>query len=160
MIRFDRLPKGGAQKLFAKLGAPAALIIAVLPASASAQPGPRDLQLAVKAYDVAQVAGDRAALERLLAPDYVLINSRGKSESKAQFIADLVSPGFKLEPFTVDEPLRRIWPGGAVFGGVTTLKGVSDGHPYQARLRFSDVWARRHGRWQVIHTLVAPVPNP
>lgn len=157
MLNFERLTKVGALTVLAKLSYRAALITAVLPGWVGAQAVPHDLQVAVKAYDVAQVAGDRAALERLLAPDYVLINSQGERESKAQFIADLVSPGSKLEPFTVEQPLMLVWPGGAVFGGVTTLKGVSDGHAYEARLRFSDVWAKRHGRWQVIHTLASRV---
>jgi len=26
------------------------------------------------------------------------------------------------------------------------------------RLRFADVWAKRHGRWQVIYTQVAKAP--
>lgn len=127
-----------------------------LVSSSAAGPLPRDLQKAASEYDAAQVAGDRATLERLLAPDYVLVNNRGRLETKEELIADYTAPGFRLEPFTIDEPMERWWPGGAVLGGIATLKGVSAGRPYEVRLRFTDVWARRGGRWQVIHTLVAP----
>jgi ketosteroid isomerase-like protein len=134
--------------------------VALLAGSAAAEHLPRELQNAAKAYDAAQVTGDRAVLEQILATDYILINSRGQTETKSQLIADYTAPGFRLDPFTVEQPLTRIWPSGAVLGGIATLKGVSDGRPYEARLRFTDVWAKRRGRWQVIHTLVAPAVRP
>ncbi|HEU4959383.1 MAG TPA: DUF4440 domain-containing protein, partial [Sphingomonas sp.] len=40
---------------------------------------PPDLAAAAEAFDKAQVKGDRAALERLLADDYLLVNSQGQS---------------------------------------------------------------------------------
>ena len=71
---------------------------------------PPDLAQAAHAYDAAQVKGDRAALERLLADDYLLVNSQGKLESKADLIADYTAPGFRLDPFTVEHEVRRLWP--------------------------------------------------
>jgi hypothetical protein len=108
---------------------------------------PKDLAARVHAYDEAQVKGDRAALEDLVADDYVLINSRGQRQTKADLIADYTKPGFKLEPFVVEEPVELVWSDGAVMGGVARIRGVDDGQAYDIRLRFSD-------KWRVIHTLV------
>lgn len=120
---------------------------------------PPDLAQAAHAYDAAQVKGDRAALERLLADDYLLVNNQGKLESKADLIADYTAPGFRLDPFTVEHEVRRLWPGGAVLGGVATISGIDGGQPYRVRLRFSDIWTKRGGRWQVIYTAASREPE-
>ncbi|MDB5361828.1 MAG: hypothetical protein JWO51_3125 [Rhodospirillales bacterium] len=44
---------------------------------------PADLAKAAKEYDQAQINGDRAELERLLADDYVLVNSPTRSRSRS-----------------------------------------------------------------------------
>ena len=119
---------------------------------------PKDLAARVHAYDEAQVKGDKAALEDLVADDYVLINSRGQRQTKADLIADYTKPGFKLEPFVVEEPVELVWSDGAVMGGVARIRGVDGGQTYDIRLRFSDIWAKRNGKWQVVYTHVSRPP--
>jgi hypothetical protein len=117
---------------------------------------PPDLAKAVKDYDEAQVHGNKAELERLVADDYTLVNSRGVVQDKAQLIADYIAPGYKIEPFVVREPVEKVWNDGAVMGGIATLKGVDGGKPFSVTLRFADIWAKRNGKWQVIYTHVSP----
>ncbi|CAM5518251.1 nuclear transport factor 2 family protein [Rhodanobacter lindaniclasticus] len=138
------------------------LLFGIAPAAATAPHAslPPALARAVAAFDRAQVEGDGAALQRLLADDYVLFNSRALVESKADFIRDYTAPGYSLRPFTVEDELVRHWPGGAVLGGVVTLEGTSGGQPFTARLRFADIWRERDGRWQVIFTQATRVPAP
>jgi hypothetical protein len=112
---------------------------------------PADLAKAAADFDLAQVKSDGEALKCLLADDFLLINSEDKREDKAQFIADYTSPGFSLEPFVIDDQVIKVWSDGAVLGGAVTAKGMSDGKPYSVRLRFSDIWAKRGGKWQVIY---------
>ena len=113
---------------------------------------PADLAKAAAEFDLAQVKGDGAALQRLLADDYLLINSQDRREDKAQFIADYTAKGFTMEPFAIDDQVIKVWADGAVLGGAVTMKGMSDGKPYSVRIRFSDIWAKRGGKWQVIYT--------
>jgi hypothetical protein len=120
---------------------------------------PPDLAKAVADYDTAQIKGDGAELKRLLADDYTLLNSSGSIENKAQLIADYTAPGYKLEPFVVREPIEKVWANGAVTGGIATLRGVDGGKPFEVTLRFADIWARRHGVWQVIYTQVSKPPK-
>jgi hypothetical protein len=115
---------------------------------------PAELAARVHAYDEAQVKGDKAALEDLVADDYVLINSSGQRQSKADLIRDYTKPGFKLEPFVIEEPVELFWSNGAVMGGVARIHGVDDGQAFDVRLRFSDIWAKRDGKWRVIYTHV------
>ena len=117
---------------------------------------PPDLAKAVKDYDEAQIHGNKAELERLLANDYTLINSRGLVEGKAELIAEYTAPGYKIEPFVVRDPIEKVWSDGAVMGGVATLKGIDGGKPFAVTLRFADIWAKRDGKWQVIYTHVSP----
>ena len=113
---------------------------------------PADLAKAAAEFDLAQVKGDGAALQRLLADDYLLINSQDRREDKAQFIADYTAKGFTMEPFAIDDQVIKVWADGAVLGAAVTMKGMSDGKPYSVRIRFSDIWAKRGGKWQVIYT--------
>jgi hypothetical protein len=119
---------------------------------------PPDLATAVHAYDQAQIDSNRAELERWLADDYLLVNSSGATETKAQLIADYTAPGFDLEPFTIEQPVEKVWKDGAVMGGIATLRGTDGGKRYEVRLRFADTWAKRNGRWQVIYTQVSKAP--
>ena len=129
-------------------------MLSILVLAAVASQVPADLAAAVKAYDKAQVDGNRAELERWLADDYLLVNSSGKLESKAQLIGDYTAPGFTLEPFVIEQPVEKAWQDGAVMGGIATLRGTDGGKRYEVRLRFADIWAKRNGRWRVIYTQV------
>jgi hypothetical protein len=133
----------------------AALLVSCMLSSVFAADLPADLAKAVDDYDHAQVNGNRAELERLLADDYTLVNSSGGVQDKAGLIADYTTPGYKIEPFEVLEPVEKVWSDGAVMGGLVHLKGVSGGKPFAVTLRFADIWAKRNGRWQVVYCHVS-----
>jgi len=120
---------------------------------------PADLARAVHDYDQAQVKSDKAELERLLAADYRLQNSSGQVQDKASFIADQVAPGYRLDPFRIEEPFEKVMGGTALLGGVATVTGTSEGQPYKVRLRFVDVWQKRGGRWQVVFSQATRAPQ-
>jgi len=120
---------------------------------------PADLAKAAHDYDQAQVTSNKAELERLLADDYVLHNSGGQVQDKASFIADQVAPGYRLEPFTVEEKVEKVMGNAAILGGVARAKGTSGGEPYDVRLRFIDVWEKRGGAWKVVFSQATRVPK-
>jgi hypothetical protein len=136
-----------------------ALLCAFLIGTSSAADMPDDLAKAVHDYDHAQVNGDGAELRRLIADDYTLVNSSGRVQNKQELIADYTTPGYKIEPFTVLEPVEKVWSEGAVMGGVVDLRGIDGGKPFAVKLRFADIWAKRNGKWQVIYSQVARVPE-
>lgn len=119
---------------------------------------PPDLAAAAVLFDKAQVSGDGATLREVLADDYLLVNSRGEHENKADFIRDYTAPGFTFAPFKIEQQVIRVWADGAVLGGVADAHGMSDGKPYAMRLRFTDIWAKRNGKWQVIFTDASRAP--
>jgi ketosteroid isomerase-like protein len=121
---------------------------------------PADLAQAAEAYDEAQVHGDGAALERLVADDYVLVSGGAVVQDKARLIHDYVDPGFHLDPFVIEEPVEQVWGDAAVLGGLVTMTGTDGGQHFSMKVRFADVWARRDGRWRVVYTQVTRVPAP
>ena len=130
------------------------------PGLALAAPLPADLAAAAHAYDAAQVNGDRAALERLVADDYVLVNGAGQVQGKAQLIADYVAPGFKLDPFTIEEPVEKMLGDTALLGGRVNMTGTDGGQRFALVVRFVDTWAKRDGQWRVVYSQVTRVAKP
>jgi hypothetical protein len=125
-------------------------IALLLAAVLAADPLPPDLARAAADYERAQIEGDRAALEALVAPDYLLMNSDGAVESRAQLIDSWTADGFDPEPVVVLDPVAHVWPGGAALGGRVVLRGRNRGAPFSVELRYLDVWRLREGRWQVV----------
>jgi hypothetical protein len=119
---------------------------------------PADLAKAVRDYDEAQIHGNKAELQRLVADDYTLVNSSGRVQNKAELIADYTTPGYKIEPFEILQPVEKVWSDGAVMGGVVNLRGTDGSKPFSVTLRFADIWAKRNGKWQVIYTHVSRPP--
>ncbi|WP_238537050.1 nuclear transport factor 2 family protein [Caulobacter sp. AP07] len=136
-------------------------VLALLaPGLAVAAPLPADLAAAAHAYDQAQVNGDRAALERLVADDYVLVNGAGQVQDKARLIADYVAPGFKLDPFTIEAPVEKVLGDTALLGGRVDMTGTDSGQRFALTVRFVDTWARRDGQWRVVYSQVTRVARP
>jgi ketosteroid isomerase-like protein len=137
----------------------AAAIFVLSAAPAPAVELPPDLAKAVQAYDQAQIHNDISTLERLVADDYVLVNSNATVENKQQFLADFSLPGFKIDPYVVEQPVEKIWGNAAVIGGLVHLSWTQGGEHQTRLLRVAYVWAKRNGHWQATYTQVTRVPQ-
>jgi len=135
------------------------MIALVALALASAQTG--TLAQAAKAFDDAQQYHDRAVLEAMLAPDFVLITGKGAEADRNAFIKASTDPGEKLEPFVITH--HRVVPLGAdggVASGEGIERGTQDGKPFVSHFRYADVFTRRGGKWVVVYTQVTALPAP
>lgn len=128
----------------------------------AAAPAPdMDVRSAAKAFDQAQLSGDKAALERFLAQDFVIVRGSGKHADRADFIAGWLTPGMSFEPLTILDPVFvPLSPQAAIVGGRVELRGSENGKPFVERFHYSDVFAWRDGRWQVVFVQVTPTPAP
>jgi len=138
---------------------PAAAILILSAAPALAVELPSDLAKAVQDYDRAQIHNDISTLERLVADDYVLVNSNATVENKQQFLADFSLPGFKIDPYVVEQPVQKIWGNAAVLGGLVHLSWTQDGKHQTRLLRIAYVWEKRNDHWQATYTQVTRVPQ-
>lgn len=118
-----------------------------------------EVRAAAQAFDDAQLHGDRAVLERMLAPDYLLVRASGRVGDRNDFIAGFTDPRSHLEPFEIrDRLFIRPSPDTAIVGGEAWVRGTEDGKPFTQHFRYSDMFARRNGQWMVVYTQVTPLP--
>jgi ketosteroid isomerase-like protein len=136
------------------------MLASLATACASTRATHEGLDAAAHAYETAQIAGDAAALARLVADDYVLVGSDGAVQNKAELIAFWTAPGFDPEPVAVQDPVERKWRNGAALGGLVTLRGKDQGAAFSVRIRYIDVWEFRDGRWQVVYGQTTRAASP
>jgi ketosteroid isomerase-like protein len=124
-----------------------------------------EIEIQENAFNIAQLKDDRAALDRLLADDYVLIYSDASLFTKKEFLSwfDKSAPlekRAKPEVLTThSESIRVYGDAAAVVVGTLHKKGTFMGKPYEARGRFTDVWRRENGQWRLILTHESHFPE-
>jgi len=137
----------------------AVAMLALSAAPAFAADLPPDLAKAVNDYGQAQFNNDVPELKRLVSDDYVLVNSDATVEDKQKVLADHSLPGFKIDPYVVEQPVEKVWGNAAVIGGLAHLSWIQDGKRQTRLVRIAYVWAKRNGRWQTTYTQVTRVPQ-
>ena len=127
----------------------AVLSFIVAPANGSAETE-RELLKANEQYDEAIMRGDVAALDRIFADEFIYTNPKAEVLDKKQQIAVLSSGGFKLTGATSDDVRIRVYGETAVMTGRFTAKTESAGKTEMIDERYTAVWVRRDGRWQLV----------
>ena len=118
------------------------------------------LATAAKEYDRAQMEGDRAALQRLVADDYLIIRGNGTVGDKKVLIEVVAGEGQKTDPYVIEKPFQRIYGDTVILGGWVHLTGSDHGKRFVQNARFEDTWSRRNGKWQVVLTAVVLTDTP
>jgi hypothetical protein len=118
------------------------------------------LAKAAREYDRAQIESDRAALEQLVADDYLIMRGNGTLGDKKLLIEVVAGEGLKNNPYTIEKPFQRIYGNTVILGGWVHLTGTDHGKPWVQNARFADTWSRRNGKWQVVFTSVVLTNKP
>lgn len=94
---------------------------------------------------------DAAWFERNLADDATEVASRTAAlQTKAEAIASMKTDRSVLESLELSEPSVRVDGNAAVVTGVNRVRGRDEqGKPFDRRVRFTDTFIKRDGRWQV-----------
>lgn len=137
-----------------------ALILSIAaPAAAQTPPDNAEIRAAAQAFDDAQLHGDREGLERMLAPDFLLVHGSGRIGDKKDFIDGFTDPNAHLDPFDIKDRLFiRPSADTAIVGGEAWVTGTDHGKPFKQHFRYADTFARRNGAWVVVYTQVTPLP--
>jgi ketosteroid isomerase-like protein len=99
----------------------------------------------------AWIARDRAIIERLIAPDWVVTHVEGQRITRAEVFRNMLeSDATRMTSSDVDEVEVRVFGDAAVVTGRTHARGTQSGTPFDVRLRFTDVFIRRDGGWQAV----------
>ena len=104
-----------------------------------------------KEWNTAYNHNDIAAMNSLLADDFIITTEDGKTYSKSGYIALLGNSELRVEISNMSDLKVRLHGNTVVVvTGVYHEKGLSKGKPYEYHDRFTDVWLNIAGKWQVI----------
>ena len=102
-------------------------------------------------------AKDIATLNAVLADDLVFTHASARVDTKAALIGNMVSGSVvyaSVEPFDVS----AIELGDTVvLTGRALVKGISNGVTRDLNVRFTDVYAKRNGSWQMVAWQSTPI---
>ena len=102
---------------------------------------------------------DTAALDKILADDWVGQSPTGVS-TKAQSLADLKSADYKVESQTLGEMKVRVFGNTAVVTGSDDEKSSYKGKDTSGHYLWTDVYVKRHGRWQAAASQATLMTQP
>jgi ketosteroid isomerase-like protein len=126
---------------------------------ATADSWPTDLAKAIEDYDRATVSNDVAALANLVADDYVLVNSDSTLQDKQSYLEDFKVPGFRLDPYELQQQVHKVWGDAALLAGIVRLSWTLKGEHHERLLRIAHVWIRHDGRWHIAYTQLTRIPE-
>lgn len=118
---------------------------------------PPDLAKAINEYNQATFRNDIVVLGNLVADDYLLVNSDSTLQDKQSYLADFTVPGFRLDPYVMEERVLKIWGNTALAAGRLHLAWTQDGKRQNRMVRIAHVWAKDDGHWRLTYTQLTRV---
>jgi ketosteroid isomerase-like protein len=103
-------------------------------------------------WNNAIVKVDMAALNRVMADDWTIIDPDGIIETKAEYLASIKSGETVLTSAVGDQWNVRVYGDAAVVLDRWTTKGQYKGKDVSGQYRYTDTWVKKAGRWQCVAT--------
>jgi hypothetical protein len=100
--------------------------------------------------DDAVVKGDTSASERYMAANSTFTDPGGMVMDKARSIADLKSGDLKIESSKLEDMKVQVYDNTAVVTYGTTDKGTYKGKDISGKYRWTDVFVKGKGGWQIV----------
>lgn len=113
-----------------------------------------------EALRVAISKGDMKAYGRIVGDDYVYTNQDAVVRTKAQMMSAYNSGSLKYESVMFDEIKVHAYGDTAVVTGRNTAKGQDNGKDIGGQYRYTRVYVKRQGRWQLVATQGTRIPEP
>ncbi len=100
----------------------------------------------------ANIRRDKAFFERVEADEFIFTDSAGGITTKAEDVASLDKPvgDFKLVSYDVGDIKVTVYGQTAVVTGLTTTVSRGKDREVTTRNRFTDVFVKRKGWWQIV----------
>lgn len=97
-----------------------------------------------------RLTGDATALAPLLAADWLLTHSDGRTQDKPDYLAELATRRRSNSQVENIGVRVRLYGHTAVITGISVQSGVTDGQPWSGRFRFTRTWIRRDAVWLMV----------
>lgn len=105
----------------------------------------------------AELRGDVAALNDLLADDFSGVGPLGFLLNKEQWLARFSSGDLNYESFTWDQTSPRLYGEAAVVVGGQTQSGTHQGNPIRAQFRVTQTLVKQDGNWRLAALQLSPI---
>jgi ketosteroid isomerase-like protein len=112
-----------------------------------------------RSFGEAITRGDAAALDRLMADDFVGTNPLARVLDKKQTMAELASPDYELQALVNEDIRVRLFGDVAVATARGTAKGRYKGQDASGQFRYTRAWVKREGQWQAVAAQATMIPG-
>ena len=126
----------------------AALIALALSGSAAAADDRETVAALDTKYQAAVKNNDAAAMDQILADDFVLATGNGKTFIKADLIGEARTGDNRYEHQEDSQQTVRIWSDTAVVTALLWVKGRDKEQSFDYKLWFSDIYVRTPTGWR------------
>ena len=99
---------------------------------------------------LAMAEKDFATLDAVLADDLIYTHSSARLDTKKSLIGNMQSGATVYTSVEPTDVKAQDLGDAVVLTGVALIKVVSNGKPNAFGVRFTDVYAKRNGRWQMV----------
>src|SRR5215216_2510140 len=101
-------------------------------------------------YQEAVKNNDVAAMDRILADDFVLVTGNGKVYTKADLLKEAAEKNVIYERQEDTNQTVRVWGDAAVITALLWARGTDRGEPFDYKVWFSDTYVRTAGGWSYV----------
>ncbi len=119
-------------------------------AQSKADPATSKLTSLETKWNDAYKRGDAAGMAFLLADDFIITVEDGATFSKMGYLAHTADSELRVQISDMTDLRVRVHGNVAIVTGAYHEKGTSKGKAYESHDRFTDVWMKTNGGWQVI----------
>ena len=99
----------------------------------------------------AWVSGDRATIERIIAPEWRSTGPDGSIADRPTVLAEVFERrAHRIRRLEIDDVRVRVFGDAAIVTGRTHGVGDVNGTPYDVVIRFTDTFVRRAGQWTAV----------
>jgi ketosteroid isomerase-like protein len=103
-------------------------------------------------------AKDTKALEQILAPTFVGVETDGSLANKSAFLASIKDPSYQPAQAIYEDIRAEIYSDTAITTGVFRIRETQKGKRVTLRQRFIDTWIKKGATWQCVASQVSPIP--
>jgi len=119
-----------------------------------------ELTKLVKDLNRANVKADIAFLERVLHEDFTHHRPRGTVENRAQYLENRKTRRVGFDSLAAEDIKVRLYGDTAVVTYRSAAKGKDQQGAFDEQRRWTRVFVRRGGRWQLVHSQGTPIQKP
>jgi len=98
-------------------------------------------------------------MDRIFSDDWIIVDEEAQVRDKKSEFEPYKTGEEKLTAGRLDDMRVRLFGEAAVVTGRSRFKGGFQGKPFDIRCRFTDIWVRRNGRWQIVSSQNTAIPE-